>query len=59
MRYMVMHYETQAMEDGVLPSPEEQAAIGESMTRNSQERTTMHERAARCAAHRDPSEREP
>lgn len=28
MRYMVMHYQTQDMEDGVLPSPEEQAAIG-------------------------------
>ena len=31
MRYMVMHYETQDMEDGVLPSPEEQAAIGKYM----------------------------
>ena len=31
MRYMVMHYQTQAMEDGVLPSPEQQAAIGEYM----------------------------
>jgi hypothetical protein len=31
MRYMVMHYETQAMEDGVRPSPELQAAIGEYM----------------------------
>ncbi len=31
MRYMVMHYETQAMEDGVRPSPEEQAAIGQYM----------------------------
>jgi len=31
MRYMVMHYQTQAMEDGLLPSPEEQAAIGEHM----------------------------
>ena len=31
MRFMVMHYETQAMEDGVLPSPEEQAAIGQYM----------------------------
>ncbi|HEU0287144.1 MAG TPA: YciI family protein [Nocardioidaceae bacterium] len=28
---MVMHYQTQAMEDGVLPSPEQQAAIGEYM----------------------------
>jgi len=27
MRYMVMHYQTQEMEDGVLPSPERQAAI--------------------------------
>ena len=31
MRYMVMHYQTQDMEDGVLPSPEQQAAIGEYM----------------------------
>jgi hypothetical protein len=31
MRYMVMHYQTQAVEDGVLPSPEEQAAIGQYM----------------------------
>ncbi len=31
MRYMVMHYETQDMEDGVLPSPEQQAAIGKYM----------------------------
>jgi len=31
VRYMVMHYETQDMEDGVLPSPEEQAAIGKYM----------------------------
>jgi hypothetical protein len=31
VRYMVMHYQTQAMEDGVPPSPEEQAAIGEYM----------------------------
>jgi hypothetical protein len=28
---MVMHYQTQDMEDGVLPSPEQQAAIGEYM----------------------------
>jgi hypothetical protein len=28
---MVMHYQTQAMEDGVPPTPEEQAAIGEHM----------------------------
>ena len=31
MRYMLMHYETQDMEDGVPPSPEQQAAIGEYM----------------------------
>ena len=31
MRYMVMHYETQDMEDGVPPSPEEQAAVGKYM----------------------------
>ena len=31
MLYLVMHYETQEMEDGVLPSPEEQAAIGKYM----------------------------
>jgi len=31
VRYMVMHYQTQDMEDGVLPSPEEQAAIGKYM----------------------------
>ncbi|HWE67558.1 MAG TPA: YciI family protein [Acidimicrobiales bacterium] len=31
MRYMVMHYETQAVEDGVKPSPELQAAIGQYM----------------------------
>jgi hypothetical protein len=31
MRFMVMHYETQEMEDGVRPSPESQAAIGEYM----------------------------
>ncbi len=31
MRYMVMHYQTQAMEDGVLPTPEAQAAIGKYM----------------------------
>ena len=29
MRYMVMHYQTQDMEDGVMPSPEQQAAIGQ------------------------------
>ena len=29
MRYMVMHYQTQEMEDGVKPSPETQAAIAE------------------------------
>src|ERR1700694_4583192 len=31
MRYMVMHYQTQAMEDGVRPSPELQGAIGQYM----------------------------
>jgi hypothetical protein len=31
MRYMVMHYQTQDMEDGVPPSPEQMAAIGEHM----------------------------
>ena len=31
MRYMVMHYETQDMEDGVPPSPEEQSAVGKYM----------------------------
>src|ERR1700712_2850964 len=31
VRYMVMHYQTQEMEDGVRPSPELQAAIGEYM----------------------------
>ncbi|HEY2041721.1 MAG TPA: YciI family protein [Jatrophihabitans sp.] len=31
MRFMVMHYQTQAMEDGVLPTPETQAAIGQYM----------------------------
>ena len=31
MRYMVMHYQTQDMEDGVPPSPEQQTAIGEYM----------------------------
>ena len=31
MRYMVMHYQTQEMEDGARPSPELQAAIGEYM----------------------------
>ncbi|WP_353951677.1 YciI family protein [Knoellia sp. S7-12] len=31
MRYMVMHYQTQEMEDGVVPSPEQQVAIGEYM----------------------------
>jgi hypothetical protein len=31
MRYMVMHYQTQDLEDGVLPSPEQQAAIGQYM----------------------------
>ena len=31
MRFMMMHYETQAMEDGVRPSPEMQAAIGQYM----------------------------
>ena len=31
MRYMVMHYQTQDMEDGIPPSPEMQAAIGEYM----------------------------
>jgi hypothetical protein len=31
VRYMVMHYETQDMEDGVLPSSEQQAAIGQYM----------------------------
>ncbi|KGN31519.1 hypothetical protein N802_03890 [Knoellia sinensis KCTC 19936] len=29
MRYMVMHYQTQENEDGVVPSAEEQKAIGE------------------------------
>ncbi|MGA7418740.1 MAG: YciI family protein [Acidimicrobiales bacterium] len=31
MRFMVMHYQTQAMEDGIRPSSEEQAAIGQYM----------------------------
>jgi hypothetical protein len=31
VRYMLMHYQTQEMEDGVKPSPETQAAIGEYM----------------------------
>lgn len=31
MRYMLMHYETQDNEDGVPPSPELQAAVGEYM----------------------------
>ena len=31
MRYMVMHYQTQEMEDGIPPSQEQQAAIGEYM----------------------------
>jgi hypothetical protein len=29
VRYMVMHYQTQDMEDGIMPSPETQAAIEE------------------------------
>ncbi len=31
MRYMVMHYQTQQDEDGIPPSPEKQAEIGEYM----------------------------
>ena len=31
MRYMVMHYQTQAMEDGIPPTAEEQVAIGDYM----------------------------
>ena len=31
MRYMVMHYETEATEAGELPTPEQQRAIGEFM----------------------------
>ncbi|HEX6149250.1 YciI family protein [Nocardioides sp.] len=31
MRYMLMHYQTQAMEDGIPPTAEEQAAIGQYM----------------------------
>jgi len=31
VRYMVMHYQTQDMEDGIVPSPETQAAIEEYM----------------------------
>jgi hypothetical protein len=31
LRYMVMHYQTQEMEDGILPSPEQQAAIAQYM----------------------------
>ncbi len=31
MRFMVMHYQTQEMEDGVPPTPEAQAAIGQYM----------------------------
>jgi hypothetical protein len=31
VRYMLMHYETQDMEDGVPPTPELQAAVGEYM----------------------------
>jgi hypothetical protein len=31
MRYMVMHYQTQEMEDGVIPSPEQQEAIAQYM----------------------------
>jgi hypothetical protein len=31
VRYMVMHYQTQEMEDGVPPSPQMQAAIGQYM----------------------------
>ena len=31
MRYMVMHYQTEAMEQGIKPSPEEQAEIGRYM----------------------------
>lgn len=31
MRYMVMHYQTQAHEDGAPPSPEDVARIGEHM----------------------------
>jgi hypothetical protein len=31
VRYMVMHYQTQDMEDGIMPSPETQAAIEEYM----------------------------
>jgi hypothetical protein len=31
VRYMVMHYQTQDMEDGVKPTPELQAAIGQYM----------------------------
>ncbi len=31
MRFMVMHYQTQATEDGIRPSSEEQAAIGQYM----------------------------
>lgn len=31
MRYMLMHYQTQENEDGIIPSPEQQAAIGEYM----------------------------
>src|SRR3990170_2894160 len=31
MRYMVMHYQTQEMEDGVIPSPEQQEGIAQYM----------------------------
>ena len=31
MRYMVMHYQTQEMEDGVIPSPEQHEAIAQYM----------------------------
>ena len=31
MRYMVMHYETEATEAGEMPTPEQQQAIGEFM----------------------------
>jgi hypothetical protein len=31
MRYMLMHYETEEMEQGVKPSPEQQAEIGRYM----------------------------
>jgi hypothetical protein len=55
VRYMVMHYQTQAMEDGVKPTPEMQAAIGQYMEESAMAGVRASLRAQQAPGSRSPT----